>query len=320
MRGRTTISDTAVRSRGRDQCDPSFVGFAATFSRKGRRAALFVTVVLAAAVAGWATAEPSRAATLFGEQTACGGHRAFGPAAEANAASLASLPLTPFGRPELGWAIYAPAIGHEVHTACAAETRGFAYALARWQFAHGLTGHGAVDADTFAAMKEIWQMRRPFVVLRMAGVCPEPPTRLADLTPDESRLDKLVRLRPRALKALRRMVAAARRDVPDVAANPDLLTVFSGFRDPADDAARCALELNCQGLVRAECSSHRTGLAVDLILGAAPGFEDDSSDDANRLYQSRTAAYRWLVANARRYGFVNYVFEPWHWEWTGERP
>jgi LAS superfamily LD-carboxypeptidase LdcB len=31
-------------------------------------------------------------------------------------------------------------------------------------------------------------------------------------------------------------------------------------------------------------------------------------------------AFRWLVANAYRHGFVNYAFEPWHWEWTGEAP
>jgi hypothetical protein len=24
-----------------------------------------------------------------------------------------------------------------------------------------------------------------------------------------------------------------------------------------------------------------------------------------------------MVANAARFGFVNYPFEPWHWEWTG---
>ena len=38
------------------------------------------------------------------------------------------------------------------------------------------------------------------------------------------------------------------------------------------------------------------------------------------LGQTQTATYRWLVAYARRYGFVNYVFEPWHWEWIGEVP
>ena len=288
--------------------------------RKRGLGLLSAVAVLAAAVAGCASLELSQGATLFGDQSGCGGHRAYGPAAEANAVSQTTLPLTPFGRPELGWAIYAPAIAREAHTACAADTRGFAYALARWQFAHGLKPHGAVDPDTFAAMKAAWQARRPFVALREQGICPDPPAHLADLTPEESRADKVVQLRPRALKALRRMVAAARHEVPRIAADPQLLTVFSGYRNPAEDAARCAAEQNCQGLVRAECSSHRTGLAVDLILGSAPGFAADSSDDANRLYQARTPAYRWLVANARRYGFVNYVFEPWHWEWTGERP
>ena len=59
---------------------------------------------------------------------------------------------------------------------------------------------------------------------------------------------------------------------------------------------------------------------MDVYLGAARGFGPDSSADANRLYLSRSQAYRWLVYNAWRFGFVNYVFEPWHWEWTGEPP
>jgi LAS superfamily LD-carboxypeptidase LdcB len=46
----------------------------------------------------------------------------------------------------------------------------------------------------------------------------------------------------------------------------------------------------------------------------------DSSADENRRWQAATPAYRWLVANAARFGFVNYPFEPWHWEWTGEAP
>jgi LAS superfamily LD-carboxypeptidase LdcB len=55
-----------------------------------------------------------------------------------------------------------------------------------------------------------------------------------------------------------------------------------------------------------------------MFVGAAPGGRPESTDDANRLFQSRTATYRWLVANAGRFGFVPYPFEPWHWEWTGE--
>jgi zinc D-Ala-D-Ala carboxypeptidase len=118
------------------------------------------------------------------------------------------------------------------------------------------------------------------------------------------------------LAALLRMAAAARAATPD--ADPDRLKVFSGYRSPSYDDARCETEANCNGLGRAACSSHRTGLAVDLDLGFAPGFAVDSSADENRLFQTRTAAYRWLVRHARHYGFVNYVFEPWHWEWTGE--
>ena len=111
------------------------------------------------------------------------------------------------------------------------------------------------------------------------------------------------------------MVAAARRDLSTQALAPDRLSVFSGFRSPAYDADRCAREGNCDGVGRATCSAHRTGLAVDLMLGAAPGHEVDSSQDANRLWQTRTPAYRWLVDHGERYGFVNYAFEPWHWEW-----
>jgi LAS superfamily LD-carboxypeptidase LdcB len=142
---------------------------------------------------------------------------------------------------------------------------------------------------------------------------------LETAAPQETLGGKPIRLRRRALWAYRRMVAAARR-AGVTRDDPQLLDLFSGYRDPAADAARCAQQGNCQGLVRAACSAHRTGLAIDLDLGSTPGLMVDNSSDANRLYQTQTPAYRWLVRNARRFGFVNYVFEPWHWEWTGEAP
>jgi len=116
------------------------------------------------------------------------------------------------------------------------------------------------------------------------------------------------------------MVAAARADLPAMAADKRLLTIFSGFRDPVEDAAKCARDGDCGTISKAHCSAHRTGLAMDVYLGAAPGFVPESSADANRLFQSRSAVYRWLVANASRFGFAPYPFEPWHWEWTGEAP
>lgn len=241
------------------------------------------------------------------------------PAAKANSASLASLVWPLEGKSETGWAIYAPLVGHEIGTVCPPDSPAFAAALARWQAAHKVSGAGEMDAATMQAMNQVWLSHRPFVA-QSAKACPAPPapSQLARATPAESFGGKTIELRPEALAAYRAMVAAARRALPEVRADPRLLTIFSGFRSPDADAARCASQGNCQGRVRASCSAHRTGLALDLDLGAAPGERIDSSDDAHRLFISRSAAYRWLVWNAGRFGFAPYPFEPWHWEWRGE--
>ena len=252
----------------------------------------------------------------------CGGPAIYARAAAYNVAAEQNLAWSPFGRPEQGWSIYEPAISQEVATTCPASSPGFARAIARWQGHSSLIAHGGVDAPTFAAMKAHWQQRRPFVRLRATNLCPTPPKEadLATLPAAASYRGSVVRLRPRAMAALLAMADAARREAPKLKANPELLTAFSGFRSPDYDTARCAKQGNCDGVARATCSAHRTGLAVDLNLGSAPGFAVDSSADANRLYQSQGPAYRWLLANAARFGFVNYAFEPWHWEWTGQAP
>ena len=243
-------------------------------------------------------------------------------AAAQNAASLYSAPENVFGRPETGWAVYAPRVGLTTGTSAVSDTPAFARAVASWQGAHGLKAQGEVDAQTLQAMKDQWQAARPFVALRARGVCPAPPVAgaLATLRPDESLAGRPLRLRRRALRAYRRMIRFARRTQPELRAQPELLRVFSAYRSPERDATRCASEGNCQGVVRAACSAHRTGLALDVVLDAAPGFAVDSSADANRLSMARGLAYRWLLAEGQRFGFVNYGFEPWHWEWTGERP
>jgi LAS superfamily LD-carboxypeptidase LdcB len=243
-------------------------------------------------------------------------------AALANAASLQTLAWAPFGGPETGWETYAPLIGREIHTACPPQTPGFANALQDWERAQGLPGDGTLTVAVFNRMKGVIQLRRPFVRVSAQKICPAAPAEstLALASPGEGFGGKAIELRPAALAAYRRMAAAARAEDPRIAADPNNLTIFSAFRSPAADAARCAAEHNCNGLVRATCSAHRTGLAMDLYVGQAPGFGPDSSADANRLFMSRTPAYRWLVAHADRFGFVPYPFEPWHWEWTGEAP
>jgi len=150
------------------------------------------------------------------------------------------------------------------------------------------------------------------------GVCPGAPplSALATARAEEGYGGKVVQLRPGALEAYRNMVAAAR--AAGVLRRPEALTIFSAFRTPEADAARCARDNNCQGLVRTICSAHRTGLAIDLYIDVAPGQRPDSSDDENRKVMARSALFRWMVVNAGRFGFVNYAYEPWHWEWTGE--
>jgi hypothetical protein len=240
-------------------------------------------------------------------------------AAGLNAAGIRSLAFAPFGRPEIGWETYVPLIAHEIGTRCDPRTPAFAADLAAWQSAHGMAPGGVVDAATFAAMRTAWQARRPFVAASHRA-CPAPPdeARLAMVPASLSYGGKVMQLRTEALAAYEAMRSAARAQDPRIAADGRLMTLFSAYRSPEYDAARCAREGNCQGLVRANCSAHRTGLAMDLYLGAAPGFAPDSSADANRLFISRGPAYRWMVLNASRFGFVNYPFEPWHWEWTGE--
>lgn len=244
------------------------------------------------------------------------------PAARTNAASLQTLAWAPFGRSETGWATYAPLIEREIHTACAPASPGFAQALAGWARERKLPDDGTLTPAVFAPMEIAIELRRPFVQLSGKHICPNPPapSALALATPAEGYEGKAIQLRPGALIAYRQMAAAARAEVPAIAADPRNLTIFSGFRSPADDAARCLAEHNCNGIVRATCSAHRTGLAMDLYVGQAPGYGPDSSADPNRRFMSATPAYRWLVANADRFGFVPYPFEPWHWEWTGEAP
>lgn len=294
-----------------------------------RRGCLTVVVLLLAAVAafvGWGlwlsgrpAATPRGGGGAFTRAGDCAEPAAFVAAASANGSSLETLDWAPFRRPERGWSIYAPVIAREIGAACPPASPGFAARLARWQAAHGLAADGVMSAQTFEPMRVVLMLRRPFVAATARGACPATPdaSQLAAADLGEGYLRKPVSLRPGALRAYRAMVAEARAQVPALAAEPELLTVFSGFRPPDDEAARCA-DGGCGGPERANCSAHRTGLALDINVGSAPGQRPDSTDDANRRAMAGSPAYRWLVANAGRFGFVGYPFEPWHWEWTGE--
>ncbi len=259
------------------------------------------------------------AGTARAQACQSGGDAWAGPAF-ANAISVYSLEWAPFGSNEFGWETYLPLIQKELGTDCAPTTQDFAVALAAFQGRHALVPTGQFDQATFQVFRGLWQERRPFILARLRDECPDPPPirELGYLEAPEEHADRLTRLLRRdVLEAYRRMVAAARAEVPAVAADPELLQIFSGFRDPEADAARCATQGNCDGVRRAVCSPHRTGTAVDLYVGQAPGLGVDNTSPASRLHMSQGPTYRWLVQNAGRFGFVPYVFEPWHWEWVG---
>jgi D-alanyl-D-alanine carboxypeptidase len=68
-------------------------------------------------------------------------------------------------------------------------------------------------------------------------------------------------------------------------------------------------------------SEHQTGWALDI------GDDKDPAADDNPLFE-RTAAFRWLQKNARRYGFElsfppknwqGVIYEPWHWRFVGTK-
>lgn len=240
-------------------------------------------------------------------------------AAAGNGRTLQTMEWQPFGY-ETGWETYVPMTQQEIGTRCAPSTPGFAQALAAFQLRYGLPADGRFGPATFAILKGVWQERRPFVMARVRGECPAYPERhdLQEFDRTEETLQRPGRMgQPVAIAAFRRMVRDARAEVPELAADPLLLTVYSTYRHPDIDGVRCEDEANCDGLRRASCSAHRTGWAFDINVGEAPGYGIASTNAYNRLVQSRGPAYRWLVRNAGRYGFVNYIYEPWHWEYIG---
>lgn len=238
----------------------------------------------------------------------------------ANASSVDRAAWSPFGRAERGWRIYAGLVQREIGTPCAPDTAGFAQALSDWNTRQALAGGGALDEASFRRMSTGWLLRRPFIQATRNGGCPASPPAdsLQDASPDEGYSRKQVAAAPAALAAYRAMAARARADSAEISADPRLLTIFSAYRGPSEEAARCA-SAGCNRLTRARCSAHRTGTAFDLFLGTAPGSRPESSDDENRRVQAASPAYRWLVANADRFGFLPYPFEPWHWEWAEGR-
>ncbi|MFN0109458.1 MAG: D-alanyl-D-alanine carboxypeptidase family protein [Blastocatellia bacterium] len=118
-----------------------------------------------------------------------------------------------------------------------------------------------------------------------------------------------------AAVALEALVCAAR---ADGIKHPQLLPTgsLSGFRTPKQQASLRSSSEAKHGsqnigkwVAKPGSSAHQTGRAIDFYLGIPNGRRNVA-----RLRQ--TPAYKWMVANAHRFGFYPYKDEPWHWEYN----
>ncbi|MEL6160722.1 MAG: D-alanyl-D-alanine carboxypeptidase family protein [Cyanobacteria bacterium J06554_11] len=134
--------------------------------------------------------------------------------------------------------------------------------------------------------------------------------------------DGSILLRPAAAEAFWEMVVAARQDSIE-------LYPLSGFRSAADLAEAAGLtaaarqtEVNDKGTHSTDAAKrdYSTGYAVDI------GGKDASTDW--QMSFAQTAAFQWLEANAKAYGFELSIheegfpsatsLEPWHWRYVND--
>jgi hypothetical protein len=65
-------------------------------------------------------------------------------------------------------------------------------------------------------------------------------------------------------------------------------------------------------------SNHQAGVAIDFLQERVKGSAISNSYDAQQRWRS-SWFYRWLRANASRFGFAPYEKEAWHWEYRSGR-
>ncbi|HEV2801202.1 MAG TPA: D-alanyl-D-alanine carboxypeptidase family protein [Pyrinomonadaceae bacterium] len=239
------------------------------------------------------------------------------PAAEQNRTLKDTLRWTFGGKQQRGWVIYVPLIQRLIGTDEDATTERFAASLARWQKRVGLAATGVLDEPTLMRMIQTWQTRRlrdrtypqPDQLVTVSG---------AEFW-DSSRAEDLRKVERQTYAAYKRMLAAAIDDSSaklagrgdELAASEKYLKIISAFRSREYQDRLRKLEPQAGRAALAVNSPHFTGRALDLYVGGEPTI----TKDPNRLLQTQTPAYRWLVRNAERFGFCPYFYEPWHWEY-----
>lgn len=233
---------------------------------------------------------------------------AYAAAAEQNAQLSTSMPWSFAGRAQNGWGLYSALVGEMVGTDAAPGSPEFAYSVAEWQRKNGVRpADGVITAAVWTRMTQALQAGRAF------DSAQPPAEELVEVPASEwydaGRAPELRMLRRDAYEAYQKMAAAARADLGPQAKN--YFKLVSGYRSPEYQAGLREKAGNPSTATLAIHSPHTTGRAMDVYVGGDPV----STDDANRAIQVATPAYQWLVHNARRFGFLPYFYEPWHWEY-----
>ena len=244
----------------------------------------------------------------------------FAEAAARNTALKYELGWAFGGKQQRGWYLYTPLISRTLETGDEAAGSDFASALSRWQTQAGLRPSGVLDGETLYRMVSTWQGAR----LKHKEYAT--PDRLLQAPAsdfyDPTRADALRQVERETYAAYKRMVAAAAADpglglkvtaAGELAPEEKFLKIISSFRSREHQASLRAQSPGSGRAGLAVNSPHFTGRALDLYVGGEPV----ETKDSNRALQVQTPAYRWLVANAERFGFRPYYYEPWHWEYVG---
>ena len=247
---------------------------------------------------------------------------AFGGAARRNDQLRKTLSWPFAGKQQTGWDIYVPLIARTIGVDAGADTPEFAAAVSRWQDKNSLPPNGVLETTTLQALIRFWQGQR----LGRSSAPAEESLLSAPISDffDRSRDPGMLQLERETYAAYRRMIAAAAKDLGgdirfsntgELAEDEKLLRIVSAYRSPAYQQTLRRKEPNAGRGALAKFSAHSTGQALDIYVGGEPV----STKDANRLLQVQTPAYKWLVKNASRFGFYNYFYEPWHWEYVPGR-
>ncbi|WP_297085340.1 D-alanyl-D-alanine carboxypeptidase family protein [Thermoleptolyngbya sp. C42_A2020_037] len=178
-------------------------------------------------------------------------------------------------------------------------------------------GYQPIEAGLSAAMSQL-SLTPADSLLGHIAYAEAPPDTLSPVLPNGS-----VLLRDAAAEHFLAMVRAAR-------AERVRLVPLSGFRSVEEQTylfftlkAKRSLSAQERAQVSAPpgYSEHHTGYAVDIGDGDRPDTDLEIDFD-------QTAAYRWLTANAARFGFElsfpknnaqGVSYEPWHWRFVGDR-